>query len=62
MTSPPTAQRRRSWRPRPEKVKELAARWQAWAERVGVVPWERLPGSNYQPAKGYAKKSEPVLP
>ena len=46
----------------PEKVKELAAYWQAWAERVGVVPWERLPGANYQPAKGYAKKSEPVLP
>jgi arylsulfatase len=46
---------------RPEQVKELAARWQAWAERVGVVPWERLPGANYQPTKGYAKKSEPVL-
>ena len=23
----------------PEKLKELAAKWQAWADRVGVQPW-----------------------
>jgi arylsulfatase A-like enzyme len=43
---------------RPAKVRELAARWQDWADRVGVVPWEKLPGANYQPGRGYAKKSE----
>jgi arylsulfatase A-like enzyme len=46
----------------PGKVKELAAQWQQWADRVGVVPWERLPGSSYKPAQGYRKKSEPVEP
>ena len=25
---------------RPDKMKELAAKYDAWAERVGVVPWE----------------------
>lgn len=45
---------------RPDKVKELATKWQQWAMRVGVVPWERLPGANYKPAPGYRKKSEPV--
>jgi len=44
----------------PDKVKELAAQWQQWADRVGVVPWERLPGGDYKPTKGYRKKSEPV--
>lgn len=44
----------------PGKVKELAAQWQQWADRVGVVPWEQLPGANYKPAPGYRKKSEPV--
>jgi arylsulfatase len=24
----------------PELVDELAAAWQAWADRVGVLPWE----------------------
>jgi arylsulfatase len=47
---------------RPRKVRELAAQWQEWADRVGVVPWEKLPGANYKPSAGYAKKSEPVLP
>lgn len=46
----------------PEKVKELAARWQQWADHVGVVPWEQLPGANYKPTPGYRKKSEPVAP
>src|SRR5262249_5995408 len=27
----------------PEKVKELVARYDEWAQRVGVVPWEQLP-------------------
>ena len=26
----------------PEKVKELNAKWQNWAQRVGVIPWEKL--------------------
>lgn len=44
----------------PEKVKELAARWQRWADRVGVVPWEELPGSSYKPTNVYSRKSEPA--
>lgn len=44
----------------PERVKELAAQWQAWADKVGVVPYEKLPGGNYKPNKEYRKKSEPV--
>jgi len=44
----------------PEKAKELSALWQAWADRVGMVPWEQLPGANYKPTKSYRKKSEPV--
>lgn len=46
----------------PAKVRELGERWQAWADRVGVVPWERLPGSSFKPAKGYRRQSEPVVP
>ncbi|TKG94059.1 arylsulfatase [Puteibacter caeruleilacunae] len=26
----------------PEKVKELNEKWQNWAQRVGVIPWEKL--------------------
>ncbi len=44
------------------KVAELAAAWQAWADSVGVIPWEELPGANYKPTTGYRKKSEPVSP
>jgi arylsulfatase A-like enzyme len=44
----------------PERVREFSRFWQAWADRVGVVPWERLPGSSYKPKPGYRKKSEPV--
>ena len=29
---------------RPDTVQELAAAWQSWADKVGVVPWEQLPG------------------
>lgn len=47
---------------RPEKVAELAKAWQAWADDVGVVPWEQLPGSSYRPTAGYQRKSEPVPP
>lgn len=46
----------------PDKVRELAAVWQAWADRVGVVPWEKLPGSSYRPSAGYRRKSEPPQP
>jgi arylsulfatase len=46
----------------PERVKELAAAWQSWADQVGVVPWEQLPGANYKPSAGYSRKSEYVAP
>ena len=42
----------------PQIVRELAAQWQAWAERVGVVPWEdvlegyRAEGKNESEAAG----------
>jgi arylsulfatase len=26
----------------PELVRELAEDWQRWADRVGVIPWERM--------------------
>jgi arylsulfatase len=41
-----------------ERDKEMTAAWQAWADKVGVVPWEELPGSNYKPSAGYSRKSE----
>ena len=44
----------------PDKVKELAAAWQTWADRVGVAPWEELPGANYRPSAKYRRKSEPL--
>lgn len=43
---------------RPREVAEFAAAWQRWADRVGVVPWEQLPGANYRPSATYRKKSE----
>lgn len=43
----------------PEKVLDLAALYERWAERVGVVDWSKLPGSDYRPSPGYRKKSEP---
>ena len=46
----------------PDRVKALAARWQKWADAVGVVPWERLPGGKYKPTARYRKKSEPAGP
>jgi arylsulfatase len=42
----------------PERVKELSAEWQRWADRVGVVPWNELPGAKYAPGSEYRKKSE----
>ncbi len=44
----------------PAKVKELAAAWQQWADKVGVVPWEQLPSANYKPTVSYRKKGEAV--
>lgn len=44
----------------PERVRELASLWQGWADRVGVVPWDQMPGSLYRPGPGYRKKSEAV--
>jgi arylsulfatase len=45
---------------RPDKCQELGARWQQWADEVGVVPWQDLPGSSYKPSHTYRKKSEPI--
>lgn len=42
----------------PERLNSLVADWQHWADRVGVVPWEQLPGASYKPGPGYRKKSE----
>jgi arylsulfatase len=42
-----------------DKVRELSAQWQRWADKVGVVPWEKLPAPDYTPTKRYRKKSEP---
>lgn len=42
----------------PGRVKALAAEWQRWADRVGVLPWDQLPGAKYKPSAGYRKKSE----
>lgn len=44
----------------PAKVKELTAAWQTWADQVGVVPWEQLPGASYKPSAAYRKKGEAV--
>ena len=44
----------------PAEVEKLKNEWTRWAERVGVVDWEELPGSRYKPTKEYRKKSEPV--
>jgi arylsulfatase A-like enzyme len=44
----------------PDQVDRLAAQWQVWADRVGVVAWSELPGSSYKPSQQYRKKSEPV--
>ncbi len=44
----------------PERVRGMAARWQQWADEVGVVPWSDFPQSNYQPTPQYRRKSEPV--
>ncbi len=46
----------------PERVAQLTAAWQSWADRVGVVPWSELPGANYRPTAGYRKRSEPPAP
>jgi arylsulfatase len=42
----------------PDRERDLAAGWQKWADRVGVVPWEQLPGASYKPSAGYRKTSE----
>jgi arylsulfatase len=44
----------------PQRLEQLVDRWQQWADRVGVVPWEKLPGSAYRPSAGYRRFSEPV--
>jgi arylsulfatase len=42
----------------PGKVAELIAKWQRWADAIGIVPWSELPGSNYAPTPVYRRKSE----
>ncbi|MBL8174133.1 MAG: hypothetical protein JNK48_05650, partial [Bryobacterales bacterium] len=27
----------------PKKVDELSAKWEAWAKRCNVVPWDQVP-------------------
>jgi len=44
----------------PARLRKLTDQWQAWSDKVGVTPWQDLPGANYQPSAGYRKKSEPV--
>ncbi len=46
----------------PAKAQQLAAAWQQWADLVGVLPWEQLPGANYQPGATYRKKGEGLAP
>lgn len=46
----------------PARVQQLAAAWQVWADQVGVVPWEQLPGASYKPGPSYRKKGEAVQP
>lgn len=45
----------------PKRAQELSAQFEEWANYVGVIPWEQLPGANYKPSKNYRKKSEPVV-
>jgi arylsulfatase len=45
---------------RPDDVTRLSAMWQVWADQVGVVDWQSLPGSSYRPSSHYRKKSEPL--
>jgi arylsulfatase A-like enzyme len=40
----------------PARVKEMAAQWEAWAERVGVLPWPLGGGDGAGKGKGQAKK------
>ncbi|MDP1589341.1 MAG: arylsulfatase [Prosthecobacter sp.] len=39
----------------PERVKEMASQWDAWAKRVGVMPWP-LGGGEGKKGKGKVKK------
>lgn len=47
-------------REQPQLAAMLAEAWQRWADHVGVVPWEELPGAKYRPSPRYRKKSEPI--
>jgi arylsulfatase len=39
----------------PERVKEMAAQWEAWSKRVGVLPWP-LGGGEGKKFKGKKAK------
>ena len=41
---------------RPEKVKEMSARWQSFADEIGVVEWSTFPQSRRKPAGHYRRK------
>lgn len=45
----------------PEKVESLNNAWVKWSNRVGIIPWEDLPGADYKPTSVYRRKSEPPL-
>ena len=40
----------------PERVAALTADWRRWADAVGVVAWDALPGSKQSPAAAYRRK------
>ena len=43
----------------PERVKAMAAQWQAWADRVGVVPWaHEIPEGSGASPTGKKKKTK----
>ncbi len=41
---------------KPAEVKQLAAAWDAWAQRVGAQPWDKVQPKTATPKKGAAKK------
>ena len=41
---------------RPEKVKKMRARWQSFADEIGVVEWSTFPQSRRKPAGHYRRK------
>ena len=44
----------------PEKVEKLAAMYEAWAQRCGVVPWDKLRRGKKKPGRGGKKGGQPA--